>query len=226
MDKLADRLADLRARIAAAAGRAGRPADAVELLAVAKTFPAEAVREAAAAGHILFGESRVQEAEAKIPQLPQSLRWHHIGHLQGNKVRRALPLFEALHGIDSAELAATVDRVAAELGLFPRVYLQVNLAGEASKFGFHPAALVAALEALLALPRLQIQGLMAIPPPRPSPGETRADFAALREFRDDLERRAGSPLPGLSMGMSDDFEPAIEEGATIVRVGSALFGKR
>jgi len=226
MDSLSDRLAALQARLAEAAARSGRAPSAVELLAVSKTFPAARVREAVEAGHCLFGESRVQEAEPKIAELPSRLRWHFVGHLQANKVRKALPLFEAIHSIDSLELARTVDRVAGELGLFPKVYLQANLAREASKFGFTREDFERDLDELLGLGRLQVVGLMAIPPVRPDPEESRADFAALRALRDHLEARAGIPLPGLSMGMSDDFPIAVEEGATIVRVGSALFGAR
>ncbi len=226
MDSLPDRLAAIQERLAEAAARSGRRPSAVELLAVSKTFPAARVREAVEAGHCLFGESRVQEAEPKIAELPARLRWHFVGHLQGNKVRKALPLFEAIHSIDSLELARTVDRVADELGLFPRIYLQANLAREASKFGFTREDFERDLDELLGLGRLQITGLMAIPPARPDPQESRADFAALRALRDHLESRAGIPLPGLSMGMSDDFPVAVEEGATIVRVGSALFGAR
>lgn len=226
MDSLADRLAAIQERLAEAAARSGRKPSTVELLAVSKTFPAARVREAVEAGHCLFGESRVQEAEPKIAELPARLRWHFVGHLQGNKVRKALPLFEAIHSIDSLELARSVDRVACELGLFPQVYLQANLAREASKFGFTRQDFERDLDELLGLGRLQIAGLMAIPPARPDPEESRADFAALRDLRDHLAARAGIPLPGLSMGMSDDFPVAVEEGATIVRVGTALFGSR
>ena len=226
MESISDRLERIRERVAEAAVRSGRPPEAVELLAVSKTFPESSVREAMEAGQDLFGESRVQEAEAKIPGLPSRLRWHFIGHLQGNKVRRALSLFEAIHSISSLDLARTVDRVAGELGVFPKIFLQANLARESSKHGFTRADFERDLEALLGLERVQIVGLMAIPPVRPDPEESRADFAALRGLRDHLVSLGGIPLPGLSMGMSDDFPIAIEEGSTIVRVGSALFGDR
>jgi hypothetical protein len=223
---IAGRLEAIRGRIASACARAGRDPAEVALLAVSKTFPAAAVREAVAAGQQLFGESRVQEAGEKIPQLPGHLCWHFIGHLQTNKVRKVLPLVAALHGIDSLRLAAQVDRVAAGLGLFPQVYLEVNLAGEASKHGFTPDQLREALPQLLELPRLEVLGLMAIPPAAAAPDDSRPWFRALRELRDDLAARAGVPLPGLSIGMSDDFEVAVEEGSTIVRIGSSIFGSR
>lgn len=226
MTDLLARLETVQARIAAAAARAGRAADAVELVAVSKTFPAETVRAAWEAGQLVFGENRVQEAAAKIPELPGTLRWHLIGHLQKNKVRRALPLFELIHGVDALDLAEAIDRVAAEEGLFPRVLLEVNVAGEATKFGFRPDALERDLDALLVLPRLQIEGLMTIAPLADDPEKSRPHFAALRELRDSLAARAGAPFATLSMGMSGDFEVAVEEGATLVRVGSAIFGTR
>lgn len=219
-------LAEIRARIAAAATRSGRAEADVELVAVSKTFPVEAVREAWNAGQTLFGESRVQEAVAKIPELPGALRWHFIGHLQKNKIRRALPLFELFHGVDSLELARDIDRIAGEEGVFPRVLLEVNVAGEASKFGFRPDTLERELDALLALPRLQVEGLMTIAPYADEPEHSRPFFRELRELRDRLAASSAAPLTTLSMGMSGDFEIAIEEGATLVRVGTAIFGSR
>jgi len=226
MNEVEQNLEAIRARMAAAAARRGRAAAEVELIAVSKTFPAGHVRQAWGAGQSVFGESRVQEAVAKIPDLPGALRWHFIGHLQKNKIRRALPLFELFHGIDSAETARAVDRVAAEEGVFPRVLLEVNVAGEATKFGFKPEALEADIEALLALPRLQIEGLMAIAPYDDEPEASRPHFRKLRGLRDRLAAQTGLPFGTLSMGMSGDFEIAIEEGATLVRVGSALVGAR
>lgn len=226
MAAIAENLAALGQRITAACVRAHRERASVELIAVSKTFPAEAVREACAAGQLLFGESRLQEAEPKIELLPGSLHWHFIGRVQRNKVRRILPRFEVIHALDSFTLASCVNELAAELGLFPKVFLQVNVGGEASKGGFEPAVLRAELDNLLALPRLEILGLMCIPPPGPDPESARPWFVALRDLRDELARDSGVPLPGLSMGMSGDFEVAIEEGATHVRVGSAIFGDR
>jgi PLP dependent protein len=204
----------------------GRAADSVELIAVTKTIPVEVIRAAVAAGQMLFGESRQQEAATKIEALPGSLRWHFIGRVQHNKVRKLLPAFEAIHAVDSLRLAACIDELAADLGLFPKVYLQVNLAGEASKGGFDPAHLRSAMETLLRLPRVEILGLMTIPPAGPDAESARPWFVRLRELRDALEREFGVGLPGLSMGMSGDYEVAIEEGATQVRVGSAIFGAR
>jgi len=195
-------------------------------VAVSKTHSAESVHAAFDAGQVLFGESRIQEARAKIPLLPSSLRWHFIGHLQKNKIRHALPLFELLHSIDSLALAQDVDRIAAEDGFRPRVLLEVNVAGEGSKFGFQPDALRAELESLLQLDRLTIEGLMTIPPLASEVESSRKYFVALRELRDELEKEFRVQLPQLSMGMSDDFAIAIEEGATFVRVGTAIFGKR
>ena len=226
MDHISGNLSDIREKIGAACRRAGRSPDEVELIAVSKTFPADSIRAAAEAGQTLFGESRLQEAEPKIEALPASLRWHFIGRVQTNKVRKILPLFEAVHAVDSLRLAAFTDNVAAELGLFPKVFLQVNLAGEETKGGFGPEELEQAMETLLGLERLEIQGLMSIPPPGPDAEASRKWFAGLREFRDRLEVKFSTKLPALSMGMSGDYEVAVEEGATHVRVGSAIFGKR
>ena len=164
MSSIAENLERVREQIASAAANSGRSADDVELVAITKTHPAEKVREAVEAGQTLFGESRVQEARAKIPELSSNLRWHFVGHLQKNKVRQALPLFEMIHSVDSLALAQDINRIAEEEGLYPRVLLEVNVAGEGSKFGFAPDDLREQMEALLALPRLSIEGLMCIPP--------------------------------------------------------------
>lgn len=222
----AENLAIVRSRIASAATRAGRNPAEVELVAISKTYPAELVREAAEAGQEFFGESRVQEALVKIPELPGRLRWHFIGHLQANKVRKALPLFELIHGVDTMEIARDIDRIAADLGLHPRVLLEVNVSGEGSKHGFAPEALERGLEELLALPRLQVEGFMTMAPLAEEAEASRPCFAALRSLRDRLAAQAGIPFPTLSMGMSGDYEVAVEEGATLVRVGSAIFGAR
>ena len=226
MSMLAENIQLVQTTIATAAARCGRDAADVELVAVSKTHPPAAVQEALATGQMLFGESRVQEARAKIPLLPGRARWHFIGHLQKNKVRHALPLFELFHGIDSLELAGDVNRIAEEAGAFPRVLLEANVAGESTKFGFTPARLREQMESLLALGRLQIEGLMTIAPFAPEAEPSRRYFAALRELRDRLQAEFRVPLPRLSMGMSGDYEVAIEEGATLVRVGTAIFGKR
>lgn len=226
MTTLTQRLQEIRHRLQIAAEKAGRPASEIELMAVSKTFPVEAIEEAVAAGQTLFGENRVQEALSKIPALPPHLRWHLIGHLQSNKVRKILPHIEAIQSIDSLDLARQVNRIATELDLHPKVYLEVNIGDESSKHGFSPTALHSQLEDLIELDRLHIQGLMGIPPFEPDPEATRPWFSALRELRDDLQTRAGRSFPALSMGMSHDFEIAIQEGSTIVRVGSAIFGGR
>ena len=227
MTEISERLQAIHERMKSACTRAGRESASVELLAVSKTFPVDDIREAVEAGQQLFGENRVQEVIANAPRLPESLRWHLIGHLQSNKVRKILPLVEAIHGVTSLDLARDIQRVGGELGLFPKVYLEVNLAAESTKHGFTPAALrEGGVEALLACDRLRLEGLMCIPPFDPNPEATRPYFAELRALRDDLSKLGGAPLPGLSMGMSHDFETAIEEGATIVRVGSAIFGGR
>jgi pyridoxal phosphate enzyme (YggS family) len=226
MSTIATRLASIHATIAEAAARSGRQAEDVALVAVSKTQPPEAVQEAIDAGQLLFGENRVQEARAKIPLLPARVRWHLIGHLQKNKIRQALPLFTLIESIDSLELALELDRLATEAGVFPRALLEVNVAGEGTKFGFAPDRLRTDLEALLRLERVQIEGLMCIPPPVPRAEDARRYFVALRELRDRLAAESGVPLPQLSMGMSGDFPVAVEEGATLVRVGSAIFGER
>ncbi|MFO1485693.1 MAG: YggS family pyridoxal phosphate-dependent enzyme [Verrucomicrobiaceae bacterium] len=226
MNDIHDRLQAIHEGIAAAATRAGRDPASIELLAVSKTFPVEVIREAMDAGQLLFGENKVQELLAKVPQLPAKLQWHLIGHLQSNKVRKVLPQVKFIHSIDSLDLARDVDRIAAELGLYPKVYLEINLAAEGSKHGFSPEKVRSSLEDLYSLRRLEIQGLMCIPPFDAEASKSRPYFVQLRELRDELEKIGGGPLPLLSMGMSHDFEIAIEEGATIVRVGSAIFGDR
>jgi pyridoxal phosphate enzyme (YggS family) len=227
MNAIAENLQAVRDVIATAAARAGRPPAEVELVAVSKTHPPEAVSEALAAGQTLFGESRVQEARAKIPLLPGRARWHFIGHLQRNKIRHALGLgFELLHGVDSLETARDLDRIAAEAGVHPAVLLEVNVAGESTKFGFSPEKLRSQMEDLLALNRLQIEGLMIIAPFAPEAESSRPHFVALRNLRDQVQAEFRVPLPRLSMGMSGDYAVAVEEGATLVRVGTAIFGAR
>lgn len=213
-------------KIRRAAESAGRDAASVQLVAVSKTHPAGSIREAFDAGQRAFGESKVQECLAKIPLLPPAIQWHFIGHLQTNKIRKALPHVHLFHGVDNAALAFQMDRIAAECGAFPRILLEVNVSGEASKFGFAPEVLRAEIEPLLALPRVQVAGLMTMAPYAEDPGAARPFFAALRRLRDGLEQQTGSPLPELSMGMSGDFEAAVAEGSTLVRVGTALFGNR
>jgi PLP dependent protein len=226
MTSIAENLERVREQVTQAAVKAGRSANDVELVAITKTHPAEKVREAVYAGHTLFGESRVQEARVKIPELPSNLRWHFVGHLQKNKIRHALPLFELFHGVDSFSLAQEMNRIAAEEGGHPRVLLEVNVAEEGSKFGFKAETLRAEIEPLLDLPRLSLEGLMCIPPLADKAEASRKFFVQLRELRNSLEKEFDVKLPHLSMGMTQDFWIAVEEGATLVRVGTAIFGER
>ena len=226
MTSVSENLQRVRDQIAAAADRARRLVHEVELVAVSKTHDAARIREAADAGQQLFGESRVQEARVKIPDLPSNLRWHFIGHLQKNKIRHALPLFELFHGIDSLDLARDLNRIADEQGALPRVLLEVNVAGEGTKFGFKPDQVKRDMEALLTLPRLTIEGLMCLPPLVAEAEASRRFFVSLRELRDALEKEFAAKLPHLSMGMTNDYWIAVEEGATLVRVGTAIFGER
>ncbi len=226
MTSIADNLERVREQIAQATGKAGRSIDDVEMVAISKTHDAVKVREAIEAEQSLFGESRVQEARVKIPELPSNLRWHFVGHLQKNKIRHALPLFELIHSVDSLALAQDINRIAEEDGLHPRVLLEVNVAGEGSKFGFTPEKLREDLENLLALPRLSILGLMTIPPIADEAEASRKYFVELRELRDRLQTEFHVDLAQLSMGMTQDFAIAVEEGATLVRVGTAIFGER
>ena len=226
MAEIAENLQRVRAQIEQAAGKVGRSTNDVELIAISKTHDAERVRQAYDAGQNVFGESRVQEARAKIPELPSSLRWHFVGHLQKNKIRPALPLFELIHSVDSLALARDINRIAEEEGAHPRILLEVNVAGEGSKFGFKPDVLRNEMEPLLGLGRLSVEGLMTIPPLAEDAEASRKFFVDLRELRDGLEKEFNVKLPHLSMGMTNDFTVAIEEGATLVRVGTAIFGER
>jgi pyridoxal phosphate enzyme (YggS family) len=221
-----ERLAAVLENVAGAADRAGRSVEDIAIVAVSKTQPPEAVSALLAAGQTLFGESRVQEAKAKIPLVAGRAKWHFVGHLQKNKIRQALPFFDLFHGVDSIDLARDFQRIADETGANPRVLLEVNVAGESTKFGFQPEVLRAQFEELLQLDRLNIEGLMCIPPPQPRPELARKYFVALRELRDGLQAELRVGLPHLSMGMSSDYAVAIEEGATFVRIGTALFGER
>lgn len=226
MSHVSENLQQVRLRIAGACNRAGRDVSSVSLIAVSKTFSEGLLREAFEAGQLHFGESKIQEAEPKISALPGSLQWHFIGRIQRNKVRRMLHVFDVMHAIDSFRLAVYVNEIAKETGVFPKVFLQVNIGEEESKGGFEIQALYAEMEMLLKLDRLEILGLMCIPPDTEEAELARPWFVALRELRNALEIEFGLSLPGLSMGMSNDFEVAIEEGSTHVRVGSAIFGNR
>ncbi len=226
---LAHRLADVRERIARAACRAGRQPDDVRLVAVSKTYPADHVRAAAAAGQVDFGENRVQEALQKIDQTRDlTIRWHLIGHLQSNKARKAAVPFACIHSIDRVDLLDAVDGAAADAGAHPDVLVQVDLAGEPTKHGAALDAVRGLVEHAAGCRAARLTGLMLLPPLLEDPEMVRPYFRRLRELRDEL---GGSLVPAamlreLSMGMSHDFEVAIEEGATMVRVGTAIFGAR
>jgi PLP dependent protein len=223
--EFAANLARVRERIERAARHAGRQPDEITLVAVSKTFPAEAVRAAYAAGLRDFGENRVQEAgekRAKLGDLDPT--WHFIGHLQSNKAKLAAQLFARVDSIDSLALAQRLDAAVAETRL--KVLLEVHLGGESTKSGVSEADLSELAEAVAALPNLDLRGLMAVPPYSDAPEQVRPYFRKLRELRNALTQRLGRPLPTLSMGMSHDFEIAIEEGSTEIRIGTALFGTR
>jgi pyridoxal phosphate enzyme (YggS family) len=226
MSTIAANLQAVRSRIARAAQAAGRPAGDIALLAVSKTFPAAMIVEAHAAGQLLFGENQAQEGVKKVLELaPLALEWHFIGPIQSNKTRAIAEHFQWVHAIDRDRIAARLS--AARLADLPplEVCIEVNVSGEASKAGVAPGEEVALAEAICRLPRLRLRGLMAIPAPTPDASEQRRQFARLRELKDGLVAR-GFPLDTLSMGMSDDLEAAILEGATMVRVGTAIFGPR
>lgn len=223
MSEIRERLREVRERVACAASRVGHE---VELMVVSKTWPPEVLAEVVEAGQRIFGENRLQEAEGKIAELPDDLEWHFIGGLQRNKVRRVLLLFPVVHSLSSWKLVSFADRVAGELGVRPRVFLEVNVGLEGSKEGFFPGDLREGLDGILGASNLDWQGLMGIPPVVEKAEEARPWFAKLRELQEELSERSGMTLPGLSMGMSGDYEVAIEEGSTIVRVGSAIFGGR
>lgn len=214
--------------IAAAARRVGRDPASIRLVGAAKTVPADRLRPIVAAGLAIIGENYLQEAKAKIAALDLPVSWHFIGHLQTNKAAAAVKLFDLIHSVDRPALAQALDRAAARLGKVQDILLEVNMAGEASKSGVAPEAAAALLHTCMQLPHLRVRGLMTMPPWRPDPEEVRPYFRRLRELRDHLLtfNLPGLALPELSMGMSDDFAVAIEEGATLVRIGTALFGPR
>ena len=226
---LSARLAGIRARIAAAARSAGRDPASIRLVAVSKTFPIDAIREAYAAGQRDFGENRVQEALQKIEASADlEIRWHLLGHLQTNKARKAGPAFAMVQSVDSVELLNKLDQAAAEAGANPELLIQVDLAGEATKFGVPPGEVPRLFEAAARCRAARVVGLMTLPPAADAPEDARPWFARLRGLRDEW-LTSGVPAPmlhELSMGMSGDFEVAVQEGATIVRVGTAIFGSR
>lgn len=227
MEPLSDRLHRIRERIGAAEKRSGRPAESVRLLAVTKGIPVEIVREAVALGLRELGESRIQEAEGKIASVGGGVRWHLVGHLQTNKALRAVQLFDAIHSVDSERIAAELAKRAVAAGRTPHCFIEVNTSGDAAKFGVPPSEALALWARLRQLPPLQRAGFMTIGPLEGGAEGARASFRALAALREAAMRGGGREEEcALSMGMSDDFEIAVEEGAHWVRVGSALFGER
>jgi pyridoxal phosphate enzyme (YggS family) len=224
---IAANLSIVREQIGEAAERAGREAAAVRLVAVSKTFPPEAVMQARAAGQLVFGENRVQEAEAKIPSVGDpTLEWRLIGHLQSNKARRAVELFSAIETVDTPKLAAALDRIAGEMGKRMPVLIEVNVAEETQKAGVAPAGLSRLIDFVSELQHLELRGLMAIPPYDEEPEKSRPYFRRLARLLEEVNRGRHEPLRDLSMGMSHDFKVAVQEGATLVRLGTAVFGSR
>jgi pyridoxal phosphate enzyme (YggS family) len=223
---LAGNVNRVKQRIEAACARCQRDPASVTLLAVTKGQPPDLVDQAAQYGLMLLGENKVQEAKAKIPLCSDRLRWHMIGHLQTNKVRDAVDLFEMIQSVDSLHLAEEINKRAEQAGKIMPILLEANIVGEANKFGYKPKQLLADVGVINSLPRLELRGLMSIPPWTPIPERVRPVFQKLRELKAECEQSLNAPLPCLSMGMSGDFEVAIEEGATLVRIGTALFGER
>jgi pyridoxal phosphate enzyme (YggS family) len=226
MSELRQALETVQERIANGCARSGRNPAAVQLVAVTKTVGYERIRELLECGHSLLGENRVQEALQKMPRVERRAQWHLIGHLQRNKAKQAVGAFELIHGVDSLKLAAEIDRRAGMAEIRQPVLVQVNLAREQSKHGAVEKDLPALLEGAAAMENLVLRGLMIIPPIPEKAEYSRKWFVKLRKIRDRESERTGLALPELSMGMTDDFEVAVEEGATIVRVGRAIFGER
>ncbi|HMC82452.1 MAG TPA: YggS family pyridoxal phosphate-dependent enzyme [Candidatus Polarisedimenticolia bacterium] len=228
MAGLRDRLARIQSHLADAARRAGRSPDAITLVAVSKTVDAGRMREAIEAGQTTFGENRVQEARAKVAEVGAGAVWHLVGHLQRNKAREAARIFQMIHSVDSVELLRDLDRHAGDGGKILEVLVQVNVAREATKHGAEESQVPAILEAAGSLRSIRVVGLMILPPPPADPEASRPAFRRLKELANRLagERHENVSLRHLSMGMSDDYEVAVEEGATLVRIGRALFGER
>ncbi len=225
-EDLEQRYESILKRVAAACERAKRDPVSVTLVAVSKTFPPEAVNALARLGVRDFGENKVREAKAKIPECDGRIRWHGIGHLQTNKVRDAVRLFSMLHSVDSLRLAQEIERHAAAQSKRMPVLLEVNVAGEGAKFGFKSEEVVEGALTINQLTHLELRGLMTMPPFAEESEKSRPFFRRLAQLKMEIEQKLGAPLPDLSMGMSGDFEVAIEEGATMVRIGTVLFGER
>jgi pyridoxal phosphate enzyme (YggS family) len=225
---VADNLKTVMDRIAFAAKRAGRDPSSVRLVVVTKTIDIERIREAVSSGATLLGENRVQEAKEKIEKLGPIASWHLIGHLQTNKAKHAVKLFDLVHSVDNLELAKEIDRQASKIGKVQSVLIEVNIAGEASKAGMAVKEAPALVREIAKLKNVSIQGLMTMPPFSDDPEDSRPYFCVLRELAESIakENIPGVSMQELSMGMSGDFEVAVEEGATMVRVGTAIFGER
>ena len=219
-------LAEVRKRVNASAKKAGRNPQSIKLIAVSKTFPTEAVHSAYDADQRIFGENKVQDLALKNAALPKDIQWHMIGHLQSNKAKLAVENANYIHAVDSVKLLKRIDRLAGELARSPKVLLEINISGEESKFGANTELLKELAQAAVKCENITVTGLMTMAPFGVPENELRFVFSSLRKLRDDFEAEFGLDLPELSMGMSGDFEIAIEEGATMVRVGTSIFGKR
>ncbi|MGC9034429.1 MAG: YggS family pyridoxal phosphate-dependent enzyme [Verrucomicrobiia bacterium] len=223
---IAENLESVKKRIEQACERANREPSSVTLVAIAKGHPPEAVNEAASLGVRIFGENKVQEAKSKIPLCVSGITWHMVGHLQTNKAKDAVELFDMIHSVDSLKLAQELNKRAEKIEKKIPVLIEVNISGETSKFGYFPELLIGEIQSISALSYLEVQGLMTMAPFTDNPEDTRPVFRKLRDLKSRCEGIVNRPLPHLSMGMSNDFEIAIEEGATLVRIGTAIFGER
>lgn len=228
MNTIAENLAEVEARVAAACERAGRARDEVTLIAVSKTKPVSDVREAMAAGARVFGENKVQEIREKTEAIKEPLQWHMIGHLQANKVKYLPGRVCMIHSVDNLKLAETIEKEFAKQDMYIDILCEVNVAGEDTKFGLTPEATEDFVRALTTFPHLRVRGLMTIAPFTEDPESNRQYFRGLRALKDSINEKGilSAPMDCLSMGMTGDFEVAIEEGATMVRVGTGIFGSR
>ncbi len=223
---IAENLDSVKKRISQACERVGRDPLSISIVAVSKLHPSDAVNEAARLGIKNFGENKVQEAKAKIPMCISGITWHLIGHLQTNKARDAVELFDMIHSVDSLKLAEELNKRAEKIEKKIPILIEVNVSGEISKFGYVPELLIGEIGKIASMPNLKLQGLMTIAPFTENPEAIRPVFRQLRELKERCEQLLNQPLPHLSMGMSNDYEIAIEEGATLVRIGTAIFGER
>ena len=225
-DYIPGQLEEVKLRISQAADKADRPLGSVRLVAVSKTFPIEAIQSAYQAGQRVFGENRVQELLTKLPALADDIQWHLIGHLQGNKAANAINLSDMIESVDSEKLLLRIDRLAAEAETVQKILLEINVSGEGSKFGETTDAAFALASTAIKCPNIKLEGLMTMAPFVADESELHNIFSNLRELRNNIEKEFDASLPELSMGMSSDYEIAIGEGATMVRIGTAIFGKR